>query len=80
MCLLLSTKNSYESTKKYQDRVYDRITILVSKGKKEEIKLFAAKRGESINSFINKLIAREMGEILENGDEIVGETDQQPEQ
>ena len=59
--------------------MYDRVTILVSKGKKEKIKLFAAEHGETMNSMINRLIAREMGELPENGDEIVTETDQSPE-
>lgn len=68
-------KVSYESKYKYQKKAYDQINLTVPKGKREEIKLFAAKRGESINSFINKLIAREMGEIPENSGEIVSETE-----
>lgn len=72
-------KTSTQSKAKYNSKAYDRITFVVSKGKKEEIKLFAAKRGESLNGFINHLIAREMGEIPENCDELVSETNQQPE-
>lgn len=70
-------KTSSISKNKYNAKAYDQINLTVKKGKRDEIKLFAAQRGESINSFINKLIAREMGEIPENGGEIVSETDQQ---
>lgn len=35
---------------------YDRIQIVVPKGRKEEIKAAAERRGESVNSFINRLI------------------------
>lgn len=68
-------KTSSSSKRKYNLKAYDQINVTVSKGKKEEIKLFAAKRGESLNGFINHLIAREMGEIPENGDEIVDKTE-----
>ena len=37
-----------------------------NEGKREKIKLFAAEHGETVNSMINRLIAREMGEIHEN--------------
>lgn len=72
-------KTSSSSKRKYNLKAYDQINLTVPKGKKEEIKLFAAKRGESLNGFINHLIAREMGEIPENDDELVTETDKQPE-
>lgn len=70
-------KTSSISKNKYNAKAYDQINLTVKKGKRDEIKLFAAQRGESINSFINKLIASEMGEIPENSSEIVSETDQQ---
>ena len=66
-------KTSSSSKQKYNLKAYDQIYLTVPKGKKEEIKLFAAKRGESLNGFINHLIAREMGEIPENSDEIASE-------
>ncbi len=40
----------------YNKETYDRITLLVKKGRKAEIKAAAEKRGESINSFVNRAI------------------------
>ena len=45
---------------KYNAKVYDRITLVVPKGKKEEIRAFAEKNGESVNGFINRLINEAM--------------------
>ena len=44
---------------------YDRIQVVVPKGKKEIIQAHAAAQGESVNSFINKAI----DEKLERGQE-----------
>ena len=38
------------------DKAYDRINIVVKKGKKEIIQAHAAAQGESVNGFINKAI------------------------
>ena len=65
-------KTSSKAVQKYKLKAYDRIELLVPKGKKEEIKLFAAKRGESINGFVNGLINREMQEITEIEEQKVG--------
>lgn len=35
---------------------YDRIQIIVPKGKKETIKAHALKKGETVNAFINRAI------------------------
>ena len=53
-------KNSSESINRYMSKVYDRITILVPKGQKVKIKAYAEARGQSVNSFINEIIEREM--------------------
>lgn len=41
---------------RYNDKAYDRINIVVKKGKKEIIQAHAAVQGESVNGFINKAI------------------------
>lgn len=48
---------------KYNAKTYDRITLVVPKGHKEEIRAFAAKNGESVNGFINRLINEAMEEV-----------------
>ena len=47
---------------KYNQKAYDRLEVKVKKGKKEEIREFAAAQGESLNAFINRAIAEAMGE------------------
>lgn len=56
----MSGKTSYESTKKYQDKTYDRILLLLPKGTKEEIKKCADQHGLSVNAFIRDAIKDKM--------------------
>jgi predicted HicB family RNase H-like nuclease len=44
----------------YIAKTYDRINLTVPKGDKEKIKAFAESQGESVNGFINRLIAEAM--------------------
>jgi len=52
---------------------YDRIELTVKKGEKAEIKSHAAKRGETLNGFINRAITetveRDNNEPAPNGEE-----------
>ena len=41
----------------YNARSYDRINLMVPKGDKETVKARAAELGQSVNGYINKLIA-----------------------
>jgi len=54
--IFLGGKTSYESIKKYQDKAYDRLNILVQKGEKETIKNAAANAGMSLNAFVTAAI------------------------
>ncbi len=49
-------KASTRAKNKYNAANYDNLRILVPKGQKEKIKAHAAKRGESINGFVNRAI------------------------
>ena len=55
-----NSKARIAANNRYNDKAYDRINIAVPKGKKEEIQTFAKEHGESINSFINRVIDAEM--------------------
>lgn len=55
-------KNSYESIKRYEDKAYDKVLVRMPKGRKDEIQIFAAQTGESVNGFINRAIGEAMGE------------------
>lgn len=51
----MATKAHLEGNKRYLDKL-DEIKIRMEKGKKEAIKTHAEKKGESVNSFINRAI------------------------
>lgn len=49
-------RNSYESIKRYEDKVYDKVLVRLPKGQKEAIKAHTASLGKSVNGFINEAI------------------------
>lgn len=55
-------KTSNASKDKYNAKAYDDIRLRVPKGQKEKIQIFAETNGETVNGFINRLIAEAMGE------------------
>ena len=59
-------KASTKAQNKYINKKYDRINLVVEKGKKETIKEHAESIGESINGFINKAIDEKMQRDKEN--------------
>ena len=46
----------------YIAKTYDRINLTVPKGNKDKIKAHAESKGESVNGYINRLIAEDMKE------------------
>lgn len=59
---MATTKAQQKAVHKYIKNNYDRMELTVPKGRKEEIKAFAAAKGETVNAFINRLINEAMGE------------------
>lgn len=53
-----------KATQRYQQKAYDRLAIRVYKGQADIIKAYAEAQGMSLNGYINKLIADDMGEAL----------------
>lgn len=53
-------KNSYESIKRYEDKVYDKVLVRLPKGTKGIIQTHAEARSESVNGFINRAIDETM--------------------
>ena len=45
---------------RYSAKAYDRISLMVHKGEREQIQAHAAERGESVNGFINRAIKEAM--------------------
>jgi len=54
-------KASTASKNKYNAKAYDRIALQVAKGKREELREFAAKRNLSLNAYIKSLITQDSG-------------------
>ncbi len=50
------------ANRKYNEKAYDRLYVTVPKGKKAEIESRAKETGhDSINSYVNNLIAKDIG-------------------
>lgn len=62
-------KTSAAVKNKYAAKAYDRIQLVVKKGKKDEIKAYAEKHGYSLNSFVNEAIDEKMQKPAPNGTE-----------
>jgi len=50
------TYTSNEVKRRYNEKTYDRLQLVVPKGKKDEIRDFATARGKSLNGFVNEAI------------------------
>ena len=53
-------KTSNAVKDRYNAKAYDDIRVRVPKGQKERIQAYAESRGETVNGFINRLIADAM--------------------
>lgn len=53
-----------KANEKYNAKAYDQVKIIMKKGQREQVKEFAESQGLSLNAYINKLIADDMGEAL----------------
>ncbi|MCI9408581.1 MAG: antitoxin [Oscillospiraceae bacterium] len=53
-------KTSAAVKNKYAAKVYDRLQIIVKKGKKAEIQAAAEKQGESLNAYVTEAVRRRM--------------------
>ena len=57
-----ASKAQQKAVNKYMKNNYDRINLVMPKGKKEVIQAHAAQRGESVNAYINRAIDKVMSE------------------
>lgn len=53
-------KNSPESINRYMQKAYDRLNVLVPKGRRDKIKAAASAAGESMNQYIVTAIDQRM--------------------
>lgn len=52
-------RDQYHYINEFNRQNYDKISIMLPKGKREYIKQFAAKNGESVNNLVNRLLQTE---------------------
>ena len=57
-----ASKAQQKAVNKYMKNNYDRINLVMPKGKKVVIQAHAAQRGESVNAYINRAIDKAMSE------------------
>lgn len=57
-------KTSTATKNKWNAQNYDQLRVVVKKGQKEQIQAYAESNGESLNGYINRLIAEDMGDKL----------------
>ena len=62
------SKTSSAVKNRYNDKAYDRINLVVLKGKKDVIKAYAESNGESVNAFINRAIDEAMQKETEGNE------------
>ena len=53
-----------KASQKYQKKAYDTYLLRLYKGQKEQIQAHAEANGESLNGYITRLIAEDMGDKL----------------
>lgn len=57
MAVRKSTDARLAATKRYQDKTYDRISIVIPKGTKDMIKAVADHYGDTVNHYLNCVIS-----------------------
>ena len=58
------SKAHIDATARYNAKNYESINLRVYQGQRDQIKAYAESHGESLNGYINRLIAEDMGEAL----------------
>ena len=53
-------KPSTKAKNKYRDKTYDRMELILPKGKKEQLRNHILKQGKSLNGFVNEAIEEKM--------------------
>lgn len=54
-------KTSATVKNRYNAKAYDRVSIMLPKGRKQAVEAHARERGESVNGLVNALIRADMG-------------------
>ncbi|MDE6666178.1 MAG: hypothetical protein K2K14_08360 [Ruminococcus sp.] len=57
---MAQSKAHIKASNKYNAKAYDRVSLMLPKGKKETVREYAESKGLSLNGYINKLISDDM--------------------
>lgn len=57
---MAQSKAHIKASNKYNAKAYDRVSLMLPKGKKEVVREYAESKGLSLNGYINKLISDDM--------------------
>lgn len=57
---MAQSKAHIKASNKYNAKAYDRVSLMLPKGKKETVREYAESKGLSLNGYINKLINDDM--------------------
>ena len=57
------------ATRRYNEKSYDRINLLVRRGRRDELHAYASGRGESLNGFILRAIEGQIARDRDAGPE-----------
>ena len=56
-----SSQKNIEYKNKYNSEMYDRLNIMVPKGRRKDIRIRAESKGMTINSLVNSLLQDDLG-------------------
>ena len=54
-------KASTAAKNRYNKKAYDRLSVVVPKGRREDVMKHAESKGKSVNSLLNELLLNDMG-------------------
>lgn len=60
----MEEKKPFDNTaykRQFNEKAYDRVSVMLPKGQKTHVEAFAKERGQSVNGIINNLLQHEMG-------------------
>ena len=58
---MAASKAQIKATNKYNASNYDRLNLVVPKGRKQAVEAHAKGKGETVNSLVNALLRADMG-------------------
>ena len=58
---MAATKSQQKAVNKYMKKNYDRLNIVIPKGRKQTLDTYVKEKGLSINNLVNTLLRTELG-------------------